>query len=99
MFSFSNPRHLAGAIAVISILISLPAWAQKQGAPSAPQIGSENTVMADPAVPRPNAQPCIVQLFTNLDFANYTSEVLSLHASCRSSQSLGERSCSMPIGR
>ena len=71
MFSFSNPRHLAGAITVISILISLPSWAQKQGAPSVPQIGSQNTVTADPAVPRPSTQPCIVQLFTNLDFANY----------------------------
>lgn len=71
MFSFSNPRRIAGPIAVISVLISLPAWAQKQGAPSVPQIGSENTVTADPAVPRPNAQPCIVKLFTNVDFADY----------------------------
>jgi hypothetical protein len=69
--ALTSLRSVAGAIAFISILISLPAWAQKQGAPSVPQIGSENTVTADPAVPRPNAQPCIVQLFTNLDFANY----------------------------
>jgi len=35
------------------------------------QIGSSNTVTADPLVPRPHQQPCVVQLFSNFQFVNF----------------------------
>ncbi|HEY6927957.1 MAG TPA: peptide-N4-asparagine amidase, partial [Steroidobacteraceae bacterium] len=40
-------------------------------APSTPQIGSSNTVSADPPFPRPRTTPCIVRLFQNLQFADF----------------------------
>jgi len=40
--------------------------------PSTPQIGSGNPVSPEPSVPRPShTQPCTVQLFQNLEFADY----------------------------
>jgi len=71
-------RSAACAIAFISILISIPACAQKWVAPSYPQIGSENTVTADPAIgQRPNTRPCTVPIFADLDFANYQPKYFS----------------------
>jgi hypothetical protein len=39
--------------------------------PSTPQIGSSNPVTAEPPVPRPHTKPCVVQLFENLQFADF----------------------------
>ena len=36
------------------------------------QIGTQYTVTADPLVPRPNSQPCVVQLFANFQFAFFS---------------------------
>jgi hypothetical protein len=57
-----------GAIATLSLC----GVAQTRTAPSTPQIGSANTVTADPPVPRPNTQPCTVQLFSNVEFNNFS---------------------------
>lgn len=35
-------------------------------------IGSANTAFADPPVPRPNTVPCVVQLFSNVAFNNFS---------------------------
>src|ERR1700757_3064024 len=35
-------------------------------------IGSGNTAFADPPVPRPNTVPCVVQLFNNVAFNNFS---------------------------
>ena len=35
------------------------------------QIGSSNTASADPPVPRPEAKPCVVTLFSGLQFVNF----------------------------
>jgi hypothetical protein len=40
--------------------------------PSAPQIGASNPVTAEPPVTRPHTKPCVVKLFQNLQFANFT---------------------------
>src|SRR2546430_5190842 len=40
--------------------------------PSSPQIGSSNPISAEPPVSRPHAQACVVQLFQNLRFADFT---------------------------
>jgi len=36
------------------------------------QIGSSNTVTADPPVPRPQTTPCVVPLFTGLQFVDFS---------------------------
>ena len=51
--------------------------AQVVPAPNDPQIGSPNTVTADPRVPRPRSQPCTVPLFENLAFADFTNKTFS----------------------
>jgi hypothetical protein len=38
----------------------------------APQIGSSNPVTAEPPVARPHTKPCVVKLFENLEFADFT---------------------------
>jgi hypothetical protein len=52
-------------VAVLCVLASLCA-AQSF------QIGSSNTVTADPPVPRPHTAPCVVPLFTGLQFIDFS---------------------------
>ncbi len=54
-----------------ALLVTCSGFAQNYTAPSNPQIGSANTVTANAPVPRPSTTPCTVQLFTNLDFADF----------------------------
>lgn len=44
---------------------------------STPQVGSSNPVTAEPAVPRPETKPCVVPLFQNLAFADFSNKVFS----------------------
>ncbi len=60
-----------------ALLLTCSAVAQNYTAPSNPQLGSANTVTANPPVPRPSTTPCTVQLFTNLDFADFNSKFFS----------------------
>jgi hypothetical protein len=46
-------------------------------APATPQVGSSNTISADPPVPRPHSKPCTVQLFQNLQFADFNIKSFS----------------------
>jgi Peptide N-acetyl-beta-D-glucosaminyl asparaginase amidase A len=55
----------------VVLLVTCLGVAQNYTAPSVPQIGSGNTVTANAPVPRPSTTPCTVQLFTNLDFADF----------------------------
>ena len=45
--------------------------------PPTPQIGSSNPITAAPLVPRPDTTPCVVPLFQNLAFADFTPKVFS----------------------
>jgi hypothetical protein len=45
--------------------------------PPTPQVGSSNTVSAAPPVPRPHTTPCTVQLFQNLEFADFNIKPFS----------------------
>jgi Peptide N-acetyl-beta-D-glucosaminyl asparaginase amidase A len=47
-------------------------------------IGSGNTAFADPPVPRPNTVPCVVQLFNNVAFNNFSPKFFTFNppASC-----------------
>jgi hypothetical protein len=49
---------------------------------SAQIIGSANTVTADPPVARPNTTPCVVPLFTNVMFADFSPKPFSYSPSC-----------------
>jgi hypothetical protein len=65
---------------VVSCLLFLSGGeleAQVVIAPSTPQVGSSNTVSADPPVPRPRTTPCTVQLFQNLEFADFNLKPFS----------------------
>jgi hypothetical protein len=42
-------------------------------------IGSANTAFADPPVPRPNTVPCVVQLFNNVAFNNFSPKFFTFH--------------------
>ncbi len=45
--------------------------------PPTPQVGSSNPVTAEPPVPRPHTKPCVVQLFQNLEFADFNTKSFS----------------------
>ncbi len=65
-------------IAAAFLLASVSAVsAQVVIAPSTPQIGSSNPVTAEPPVPRPHTKPCVVQLFNNLEFADFNTKSFS----------------------
>ena len=70
----------AAALAAASVV----AHAQVVIAPSSPQIGSSNPVTAEPTVTRPRTTPCVVQLFQNLEFADFNLKSFSYSppASC-----------------
>jgi hypothetical protein len=71
-------RKLFGSIAGSLLFLSSGALeAQVVLAPSTPQVGSSNTVSADPPVARPRTTPCTVQLFQNLEFADFNIKPFS----------------------
>lgn len=45
--------------------------------PTTPQVGSSNPATAAPLVQRPTTKPCVVQLFQNLEFADYNLKSFS----------------------
>ena len=50
-------------------LLAVPALAQYT-----PVVGSQNTVTADPAVPRPHGKACVVQLYSGVQFADFSAK-------------------------
>jgi hypothetical protein len=50
-------------------LLSVPAPAQY-----IPVVGSQNTVTADPTVPRPRGKACVVQLYSGVQFADFSAK-------------------------
>lgn len=69
--------RLRAAFAALTLLTVGLVHAQVVIAPSTPQIGSSNPVTAEPPVPRPNTTPCVVPLFANLAFADFTPKVFN----------------------
>ena len=69
-----TPSHAATplltALCVLGCAVS--AHAQVVPVPSSPQIGSSNPITAEPPVLRPRTTPCVVQLFQDLKFADFT---------------------------
>ena len=67
---------LGAALAALAVVPALT-HAQVVTVPTTPQIGSSNPATADPLVPRPNTKPCIVQLFTNFAFDDFTPKTFN----------------------
>ena len=74
----SSPKfgRLVTAAALVSAFAVL-ASAQVVMVPTTPQIGSSNPITAAPLVPRPATTPCVVPLFQNLAFADFTPKTFS----------------------
>ena len=64
-------KNLLITTGAVFLFSAVSASAQVVLAPPTPQIGSSNTVSADPPVPRPHTKPCTVQLFQNEEFADF----------------------------
>jgi hypothetical protein len=76
--SFSSAARPRVAPVALSLMIAFSATqAQVVIAPSSPQIGSSNTVNIEPKVVRPSTKPCVVKLFTNQEFADYSAKTFS----------------------
>jgi hypothetical protein len=70
-------RRLTWITAAVLLASASVVGAQVVIAPSTPQVGSSNPVTAEPLVPRPHTKPCIVQLFNNLEFADFNLKSFS----------------------
>ena len=66
-------RRLTLACLLLTFLAISP-FAYAQSAPSPATIGSGNTITADPPVPHPNTKPCVVTLFKEQEFADYSAK-------------------------
>lgn len=77
-------RWLFSSAALCSLALGV-AHAQVVLVPEHPQLGSSNPVTAEPKVERPHTTPCIVQLFQNLEFADFNPKTYSYAppAGCR----------------
>ena len=58
--------------AILAFAFAVVASAQVVVVGPTPQIGSSNPITAAPTVPRPATKPCVVSLFQNLAFADFT---------------------------
>ena len=74
MPSVSSKKLLFGAASSLLFFAAGSLSAQVVIAPTTPQIGSSNTISADPPVTRPSTKPCTVQLFNNLEFADFNTK-------------------------
>jgi Peptide N-acetyl-beta-D-glucosaminyl asparaginase amidase A len=74
---FTQPLARLATTACLLLAGAGIAGAQVVLAPPSPQIGSSNPVTAEPPVARPHTEPCVVQLFQNLEFADFTPKVFS----------------------
>jgi hypothetical protein len=71
-------KKLLFVVAII-MFVAVPTFGQGIPAPGL-VIGSPNTATADPPVPRPETTPCVVQLFSNIAFANFSPKLFSFTA-------------------
>lgn len=67
------------AFTAAALLAALPgaARAQVTVVPTTPQVGSSNPATAEPLVTRPSTTPCVVSLFQNQEFADFTPKVFT----------------------
>ncbi len=66
-------NHVFRRLLAVAAMGTLMAWSDTAlGQSKNRQVGTQYTVTADPLVPRPSSQPCVVQLFTNFQFAFFS---------------------------
>ena len=75
--SSSKVPRLAIVLSALLFAYASALPAQVVIVPTTPQIGSSNPITAAPLVPRPNTQPCVVQLFQYLAFADFNLKSFS----------------------
>ena len=68
---------LSVLVALATIVLIASAAAQVVLVPTTPQVGTQNPTTAEPLVPRPETKPCVVQLFQNLAFADFSVKSFS----------------------
>ena len=73
----SKPRLIASLAAALLLVPASAVIAQVVIVPPNPQIGSSNPITAEPPVERPSSKPCIVPLFNNLAFENFTPKTFN----------------------
>lgn len=75
----SNAAHFLSTVNALMVVIAVLSVLGAGQAIPAPglQIGSANTATADPPVPRPDTTPCVVQLFSNVAFNNFSPRLFS----------------------
>ena len=66
--SRAHSRLALIALSIVAIASPFAAVAQQYS------LGSSNTASADPPVPRPDTTPCVVNLYTNQEFADYNNK-------------------------
>ena len=66
---------LRAAFAALTLLTVGLVHGQVVIVPTTPQVGSSNPATAEPPVKRPNTTPCVVKLFTDQPFADFTPKV------------------------
>jgi hypothetical protein len=76
-FPFPTARRMALYASAVLFACASAAFAQVVVVPPSPQIGSSNPVTAEPPVSRPHTKPCIVPLFSELAFADFTPKSFS----------------------
>lgn len=72
--SFSPGVRLV-RLAALVFACATAAGAQVVVVPTTPQIGSSNPITAEPPIARPHTTPCVVSLFNNMAFADFTPKV------------------------
>jgi len=84
------PHRLLIAALLTPMLMSTAVLAQSTNR----QIGTQFEVTADPLVPRPHGQPCVVTLFSNYTFAFFFrhGQDFSIHSSLQLFRPLEEDS-------
>jgi Peptide N-acetyl-beta-D-glucosaminyl asparaginase amidase A len=70
-------NRLVASVAVLLLASSGFVHAQVVLVPPTPQVGSSNPITADPSVPRPHTQPCVVPLLQNQAFADFSPKPIS----------------------
>ena len=71
-------RRMVCRIACIAALVGVAALLPvRLMAQDYPVVGSQNTVTADPPVAHPDEKPCVVQLYSGVQFANFNPKTYS----------------------
>jgi hypothetical protein len=75
---FRRIFSVAGFFIIFAISSARPVLAQR----TVPVVGSQNTSTADPPVGVPNEKPCVVQLYSNLEFADFSAKTYEYTPAC-----------------